>query len=69
MSIRKRLICPEGERRVPPQFSWVDQRLIREDRLFGCSTAAWALYLFLVTVADVRGLSYYSDKSEVISKL
>ena len=23
--------------------------------------AAWALYLFLVTVADVQGLSYYSD--------
>ena len=23
--------------------------------------SAWALYLFLVTVADVQGLSYYSD--------
>ena len=24
---------------------------------------AWALYLFLVTVGDARGLSYYSDAS------
>lgn len=26
-----------------------------------CEPRAWALYLFLVTVADVQGLSYYSD--------
>jgi len=63
MSISKRLVCPERERRVPPQFSWIDHRLIREGRLSGCSTAAWALYLFLVTVADSHGLSYYSEKS------
>jgi len=63
MSVSKRLVCPERERRVPPQFSWIDHRLIREDRLSGCSTAAWALYLFLVTVADSQGLSYYSEKS------
>lgn len=63
MSISKRLVCPERERRVPPQFSWIDHRLIREGRLAGCSTAAWALYLFLVTVADSKGLSYYSEQS------
>lgn len=63
MRVYKRLVCPERERRVPPQFSWIDHRLIREDRLSGCSTAAWALYLFLVTVADGQGLSYYSERS------
>ena len=26
-------------------------------------SCAWALYLFLVTVADAHGLSYYSDAS------
>lgn len=46
---------------MPPQFSWVDHRLIRDDRLAGCTPAAWALYLFLVTVSDCQGLSYYSD--------
>ena len=29
--------------------------------LRGCDHSAWALYLFLVTVGDVQGLSYYSD--------
>lgn len=48
-------------RRVPPQFSWVDHRLIRENRLEGCLPETWALYLFLVTVADAEGLSYYAD--------
>jgi len=39
----------------------VDHRLIRHAHLRGCEPSAWALYLFLVTVADVQGLSYYSD--------
>ena len=59
----KRILCPERVRRVPPQFSWVDHRLAREGHLSGCSHGALALYLFLVTVADARGLSYYSDRA------
>jgi len=39
----------------------VDHRLIRHAYLRGCDPSAWALYLFLVTVGDVQGLSYYSD--------
>jgi hypothetical protein len=39
----------------------VDHRLIRDNRLTGCACEAWALYLFLVTVSDSEGLSYYSD--------
>jgi hypothetical protein len=39
----------------------VDHRLIRHAHLRGRDHSAWALYLFLVTVADVQGLSYYSD--------
>ena len=41
----------------------MDHRLVREGRIDACSHPAAALYLFLVTVADARGLSYYSDKS------
>jgi hypothetical protein len=41
----------------------VDQRLVRERYIESCSHAAAALYLFLVTVADHEGLSYYSDAS------
>lgn len=50
-------------RRVPQQFSWVDQRLGRERHIEQLSHAACALYLFLVTVADAQGLSYYADPS------
>lgn len=50
-------------RKVPPQFSWVDQRLVRERSIDRLSHAACALYLFLLTVADAQGLSFYSDRS------
>jgi len=56
-------IRPERLRQIPSGFSWVDHRLIRHRRLEGCPHTAWALYLFLVTVADAQGLSYYSDAS------
>ncbi len=60
---QKRLLNPQRCRRVPRQFSWVDQRLVRDRYLTRCSTQALALYLLLVTVADAQGLSYYSDKT------
>ena len=59
----KRLLRPEWLRAVPSQFSWLDHRLVRERYLDRCSTEALALYLFLVTVADAKGLSYYGDAS------
>ena len=61
--VRKRLLRPERLRVVPSQFSWLDHRLVRERHLDRCSTEALALYLFLVTVADAKGLSYYGDAS------
>ena len=63
MQIKKRILCPERLRRVPPQFSWVDQRLVRQRYIQRCDHATLALYLVLVTVADAEGLSYYSDES------
>ena len=52
-------------RRVPRQFSWVDQRLVRDHYIDQLSPQACALYLFLVTVADAQGLSYYADRVPV----
>lgn len=54
-------IVPQRRRRVPPQFSWVDHRLIRDGHVQGRSALALALYLFLVAVADTDGLSWYSE--------
>src|SRR5437660_9052154 len=61
--MKKRVLCPERLRKVPSQFSWIDHRLVRENYFIRCEHSAWALYLFLVSVADVDGLSYYSDAS------
>ena len=61
--IKKRPIYPQRMRRIPSQFSWVDHRLVRDRHIESCSHPALALYLFLVTVADQEGLSYYSDPS------
>ena len=48
---------------MPKQFSWVDQRLVRERYIDQLSHEACALYLFLVTVADAQGLSYYAERT------
>jgi hypothetical protein len=54
--VKKHPICPQRVRKIPKQFSWVDQHHIEK-----LSHPAGALYLFLVTVSDAQGLSYYSD--------
>lgn len=61
--MHKRLIVPERVRHIPSQFSWLDHRLVRERYTRHCSPPALALYLFLVTVGDHQGLSYYGDPS------
>jgi hypothetical protein len=63
MMMTKKILRPDRLRQVPAQFSWIDQRLVRENFLRHGDPAAWALYLVLVTVADAQGLSYYSDAS------
>ena len=59
--ITKHLLRADRQRQIPPSFSWVDHRLIGHRHLSHCDHSAWALYLFLVTVGDVQGLSYYSE--------
>jgi hypothetical protein len=59
--VQKFPIHPHRIRKTPKQFSWLDHRLVRDRYIDRCSHPAAALYLFLVTVADAQGLSYYSD--------
>ena len=58
-------IRPDRVRRLPGAggvgFSFVDRRLVREGHLSGLSPEAGVLYLFLVTVADQFGVSYYGE--------
>lgn len=63
MKTVKQLLRPERLRQVPEQFSWVDHALVQRRLIDRCDARAAALYLFLVTVADARGLSYYGSSS------
>jgi hypothetical protein len=63
MAVFKRLLCKRRLRQVPRSWSWIDHRLVRDRHISRCSSNALALYLFLVTVADGQGLSYYADKT------
>lgn len=63
MNSSRQVICSERLRQVPAQFSWIDQRLVRDRHLDRLDAVAAALYLFLITVADARGLSWYGDTS------
>lgn len=47
---------------MPEGFGWVDHSLVRQGHIKGKSREALALYLFLVTVADADGVSYYSEE-------
>jgi hypothetical protein len=61
--IQKRLLRPDRLRQVPPSFNWVDHRLVRDGYIERCDCTALALYLFLVVVSDLQGLSFYSEAS------
>jgi hypothetical protein len=61
--VKKHLICPRDLRKIPKHFSWLDHRLVSERYIDRCTHQAATLYLFLVTVADAQGLSYYSDQT------
>lgn len=63
MPVIKRVLNPQRLRKVPPQFNWIDHALVRDRHIARVSHAGLALYLFLVTVGDAQGLSYYSDGS------
>lgn len=61
--IQKKMIDPARRRRLPEGFGWVDHRLVRENLIECFSAESLALYLFLITVGDENGVSWYSDAS------
>ena len=61
--VAKRILCSDRLRRLPRKFSWIDHRLVRNKHICGIAHSSLALYLFLVTVSDADGLSYYSDQA------
>ena len=61
--IQKQIVNPARMRRMPEGFGWIDHRLVRADYISKFSCESLALYLFLLTVADSDGVSWYSDRS------
>ena len=60
----KQLLRPERQRLLPEQFSWVDQALVQQHFIDRCEARSAALYLFLITVSDAQGLSYYGAATQ-----
>ena len=60
--VEKRLLDPVRVRTLRDGFSWIDRRFVRDGLIDRLSSEEILLYLFLVCVADGRGLSYYGDR-------
>ena len=63
MSTAKAPFVRDRVRRITGGFGWVDHRLVREHYVERCSHGALALYLFLIAVADGKGVSWWSERS------
>ncbi len=59
--IMKEAIVRDRIRVIRGGFGWVDHRLVRDGYIQLCSPRALALYLFLLTVSDGDGLSYWGE--------
>jgi hypothetical protein len=57
----KRILDPDRLRKIEGSFSWIDHRFITSGFLQDLSTMEILLYLFLVTVSDRNGISFYHD--------
>ena len=66
--IEKRILDPINVRRIRDGFSWIDRRFVRDGWIERLEAEEFALYFFLVAVADKDGLSYYSD-NRIMTKL
>jgi hypothetical protein len=67
MQIKKHVLRPERLRRIPGQFSWIDQRLVRDRHLRDCDHAALALYLVLriTLVGEIWGGFFHAGQGGV----
>jgi hypothetical protein len=56
----KRLPCPHRLRKINGSFAFIEHRFLRDGFWASLDHHELLLYLFLVIVADRKGLSYYS---------
>lgn len=58
----KHPLDPKRIRQIPRQFGAMDRRLVYQAWTRRMSQEELALYVFLICVGDLEGLSYYSDR-------
>jgi len=61
--ITKEVICRDRIRSIRGGFGWVDHRFVRDRYIQCCSTTSLAVYLFLIAVSDVDGVSYWGESA------
>jgi hypothetical protein len=57
--IEKTPLCPQRVRKITGSFAFIEHRFLKEGFWAGLTHHELLLYLFLVLVADRKGLSYY----------
>ena len=68
--IEKSPLCPQRVRKITGSFAFLEHRFVRDGFWTSLTHHELLLYVFLVLVADRRGLSYYSfDKLCVLLQL
>jgi hypothetical protein len=58
--MEKVILCPDRIRKINGTFGFIEHRFLKEGFFFTLTHCELLLYLFLVLVADRRGLSFYS---------
>jgi hypothetical protein len=58
--IEKTPLAPQRVRKITGSFAFIEHRFLREGFLETLTHHELMLYLFLILVADRKGLSYYS---------
>ena len=61
--IKKRVLNPQRVRRISGGFSFIPHRFVTDGFLASLGANELLLYLFLVTVSDRNGLSFYRSDS------
>ena len=59
--VSEKVINHKRLRKIEGSFSWIDHRFITDGFLEQLSTLEILLYLFLVSVSDRNGISFYHD--------
>ena len=58
--IERSPLCPDRIRKIDGSFAFIEHRFLKDGFFESLTHHEFLLYVFLVLVADRRGLSYYS---------